>query len=333
MDSYIAVKVIPYDFPKLLDVNEDASGTLSFTTVKQGQHEALIELFIVENGIRRELSTEVISHIPDIEPGHIRIQVRGRVVNRMLEYQVYFQKRLYKRASISLKEYIPSRLPMYAGFAVGGILLLAGAIWGISSLGNSTFSQVANPGSTTKPAAQTNSNETEATVDNYEVDLLPDITIIESENVDEIDTVAEALNDVEESTIETDVSAATVEEPEVEIVLPELSKNMVVRFAPESPVLTQAAKAKLETLVNETMDIKSIEIIGHCALYRDEPFRKALSQSRADNTAAYLKTKLDSTNIDFKTVGRGGSEPLTRDPNSQDVNRRVEINITYTEKQ
>ena len=104
-----------------------------------------------------------------------------------------------------------------------------------------------------------------------------------------------------------------------------------VLFLPDSPELTDLAKERLNRIpLREDGGILTLlQIRGHCALWGTEAGRQKLSVERAEAVAGYLADRgaiiLPETIIE----GLGATEPLTRDPDNQEVNRRVEILLTY----
>jgi len=104
-----------------------------------------------------------------------------------------------------------------------------------------------------------------------------------------------------------------------------------VLFQPNSPVLTDLAKSKLDkitiTLSAGTMTLKMVR--GHCALYGTEEGRQILSKERAQAVTDYLLNRGANLSDETEIIGVGATMPLTRDQNLQELNRRVEIHYYY----
>lgn len=99
-----------------------------------------------------------------------------------------------------------------------------------------------------------------------------------------------------------------------------------VIFKPESAALTAAAKGEMDELIDKFPENVGIEIGGHCAIFGTETGRVRLSRARAAAVADYLSGRIpDSVRVEIR--GYGGSRPITRDLELQDMNRRVEINV------
>ena len=124
-----------------------------------------------------------------------------------------------------------------------------------------------------------------------------------------------------------EVETSPVQTAPVEPPAPQLPMQTIVYFRPERADLSDAAMAELKALAGMLGEDISIEVGGHCANYGTEPGRRALSRLRADVVVAYLSGMIHSSVI-IEVKGYGGSRPLSRDSESQDVNRRVEINVT-----
>jgi outer membrane protein OmpA-like peptidoglycan-associated protein len=69
-----------------------------------------------------------------------------------------------------------------------------------------------------------------------------------------------------------------------------------------------------------------LEISGHCAFYGTEKGRRALSAERAEAVASYLKNRVPPT-VELTKVAYGGDRPVSRNLDTQDLNRRVELTV------
>ena len=120
-----------------------------------------------------------------------------------------------------------------------------------------------------------------------------------------------------------ETEADTIEKPAE---ISQWPMQTIVYFQPESANLSEAAMAEIKALAGMLSEGISIEVGGHCANYGTERGRRALSRLRADVVTAYL-SELIPTSVNIEAKGYGGSRPLSDDPELQDVNRRVEINV------
>ena len=104
-------------------------------------------------------------------------------------------------------------------------------------------------------------------------------------------------------------------------------------FLPDSYHLTEKAREGLKKLIptlNSVNDLKNsgirrIKIYGHCALYGTERGRYKLSYQRALAVYKYLLKEGWRPKVKPEIKGWGGTNPVTRDPKKQNLNRRVEI--------
>ncbi|MDF1567755.1 MAG: OmpA family protein [Spirochaetaceae bacterium] len=103
-------------------------------------------------------------------------------------------------------------------------------------------------------------------------------------------------------------------------------ETVTVYFSPNSADLNFRAKAELEELASLITSDYDIVIEGHCAEYGTERGRLALSAARAQNVADFLTDRIQ-TDSRFQTAGLGSSRLVTRDPDLQELNRRVEISL------
>ena len=113
---------------------------------------------------------------------------------------------------------------------------------------------------------------------------------------------------------------------------PPLDSIPPVYFSPNSARLSEAARQQLITLAGHLNDTDNLDISGHCANYGSEVGQKTLSLARANTVAAFLKSRKPSLSV-AGIVGYGVSRPVTRDPERQELNRRVEIKLVIQESE
>ncbi|HEB10687.1 MAG TPA: hypothetical protein ENI06_05685, partial [Spirochaetales bacterium] len=102
-----------------------------------------------------------------------------------------------------------------------------------------------------------------------------------------------------------------------------------IYFLPDSSSLTPAAEAKLRTLLpmlRENPELE-IEISGYCAPMGSEQGRVKLSLERAWRVHDFLTASGWKPDITAKLNGAGSRNAVTRNPEMQHLNRRVEILI------
>lgn len=126
-----------------------------------------------------------------------------------------------------------------------------------------------------------------------------------------------------DETAETESSP--MEKPPAQLI----DDEAIVYFYPDSTVLTPDAKAVLNEIVdilkkNVSLDV---EIIGHCAFFGTEKGRQEISDERARNVYNYFISRGWLPESEPVIEGKGHREIVTRDPDKQNLNRRVEIRI------
>ncbi len=119
----------------------------------------------------------------------------------------------------------------------------------------------------------------------------------------------------------------TVEEVIPEAVL--IDQKAVVYFQPNGISLSVKAKSVLDQVLEilEKEDNLDVDIIGHCAFFGTEKGRQEISSERADNVYNYFISKGWTPLNKPELEGLGHSQLLTKDPDKQNLNRRVEISI------
>ncbi len=103
------------------------------------------------------------------------------------------------------------------------------------------------------------------------------------------------------------------------------SVGMRINFGFDSAVLPESAHAMIDVVaqvMKESPDIK-VRVEGHTDAIGSADYNATLSERRALSVGAYLvKLGIDSSRLEL--VGKGMSEPLTRNPYDPD-NRRVQF--------
>ena len=101
--------------------------------------------------------------------------------------------------------------------------------------------------------------------------------------------------------------------------------GMRINFAFDSAILPEAAHAMIDVVaqvMKESPDIK-VRVEGHTDAIGSVSYNSALSERRALSVGEYLvKMGIDPSRLEL--IGKGMSDPLTRDPNDPN-NRRVQF--------
>ncbi len=129
-----------------------------------------------------------------------------------------------------------------------------------------------------------------------------------------------------DSVVEPESEPEIIPEPEPSLPPVVLPDPLTIYFEPESAVLALVAKQSLDDLIRDLDNGIEITIAGHSADYGTERGQLALSILRATNVASYLRGRLDSA-VPVEVRGFGVENPVTRDRERQELNRRVAISF------
>lgn len=138
-----------------------------------------------------------------------------------------------------------------------------------------------------------------------------------------------------EATPEPEPEAASEPEPEAAPepaadLAPELPDTALqVYFGPNQTQLTAATRRELDELVEVLREYPQVPvtIVGHTALYGTEEGRLEISQGRAEGVATYLRDQGWRPANEPSVRWVGSRDPITRERDAQQQNRRVEISV------
>jgi outer membrane protein OmpA-like peptidoglycan-associated protein len=124
---------------------------------------------------------------------------------------------------------------------------------------------------------------------------------------------------------------ATTDQARSSDATPPKTVHWTIYFDPDSDVLTEDSRRKLQSVVEELKDHPDgmVTISGHCALYGTESGRITLSKQRAHNVERYLRRQTWDPEDDPEIEWFGAKRYLTDDRDMQHLNRRVEIELSY----
>ncbi len=102
-----------------------------------------------------------------------------------------------------------------------------------------------------------------------------------------------------------------------------------VYFGPNQTQLTAATRRELDELVEVLREYPQVPvtIVGHTALYGTEEGRLEISRGRAEGVATYLRDQGWRPASEPSVRWVGSRDPITRDRDEQQQNRRVEISV------
>ncbi len=290
MAGSIAVLVDNREFVRFCPLREGESGLINLTTMLPDQDRAYIEVYFVNGNLREHIHT---FHASEIRTGDRKPQI---VVSARVRGSATVTLRVDGELVATEAFSIPAAMrrgrpgPWIA--AAGVIVLLALLGWGIWWI---TWGSGPVGSSGAASAAR-----------------------------DEAVAAPEA---------EPQDDPAPPAEP------PPLPDDRTLYFTPESADLIPETRAKLDATATAIAEWATtggdparltVTAIGHTALYDTEASRLELSRERARATAARLEARLEELGIRgvrIETSGRGGRDPVTREIETQWLNRRVEIAV------
>lgn len=282
----ICVVVDNQNLEPLLRHSAGASGSLRLTTVRSGQSRAVIEIKYTNGRRTTTLYTLSAEGLRGEKPP---MEVTGRIDGRRLTLEFILRKKVFHRATVKLPGMVQRPwwvLPPAAMIAAACLLFLL-------PRGDKTAGEGVQ-----EPRVIFKTTDTQSVSPSAAAPAVPPAPL-------------------PAAVTESETAAPVIPEPIFQ----------TIYFLPDDSSLTTGAVRVLEglitTLGNETG--WRFEITGHCALAGTERGRIDLSRMRAEEVYSYL-TDAGITSVAAPEIeGVGGSDPVTRNPDLQHLNRRVEI--------
>jgi outer membrane protein OmpA-like peptidoglycan-associated protein len=353
VQEYLAVEIEHSRYVKFLRVDEKDHRGLNLTTLVDDQRKAEVHIYLVDDKKRQSIHSFTVTDLPHQRAGEPRLYLSGRSDGRgAVQLALKVNGKPWSSTELSLKKYLSRRRgPLF--FAGLGLLLLLILLWILlRSCPAAPKGQTSGAADTTgKTAAETTAIEDQDTEEQYSEDVeeqpAAETTAEDSGATDPAagERDGEVADDVEADAGETtgeeaaDTAAGkrvedkeeTATESQPAAPPPEAE---TVYFGPNSSLLTRSARDRLSSLAEELVGYRQlrISIRGHCALYGTEQGRIELSNERANTVEQYLLERAEGLGQDpsgwtVESTGLGGKEPVTRDEDRQNLNRRVEIRI------
>lgn len=319
MGDTIGIEIEHTKYALLLDTADKAEGFLDLTTLADNQKRVLVRIFLFTEREKQMIGEIEIDNIPPAPAGTPRLHCTGRIEEgRFLVMEIYKNGRKAASSRTDLKEFRKKGgkklwlIPVILAGATGAVLAILLAA-GLLSGGNARELPV-QPVETVKPAVSTETapaSREEKTGDARQIGTA-------EAGITETDTEQEPVEE----------QPRPVEQPE-----PPLIETETVYFAPESWALLPQYQTFLTALFNRIQNgggnITAIE--GHCALYDTEESRATLSRDRAQAVAEFLFLQGLSRENPPIVRGYGGTRPVTTEKNRQELNRRVEIIVEFSD--
>lgn len=346
MSITFGIEVEHTHYVLLLDPEKNSSGSIDLTTLADNQKKAIINIYLFENRRKILIETIEIAPLPPKPAGKHRIRCTGKLEsNRFLRLQVAMEHKNLYSGKIDVKPY---RKHTHWWWILLLIIILAGGITaavlftGEKRSGKAAEGLLEEQRQSVKSETHEDTQVPEKTADT--VRAINDRNIgsgektTAGEKADDGKTADDKAAAAEEPALDPgsdEGNAADETEKEEAPQAPVITEEEVsVYFLPESSVLLDETKNRLREIAGEVRPENAgiTQIEGHCALYGTEESREWLSRERAENVYSYL----NSIGVEFpaspRIRGVGGKDPVTRDRDRQELNRRVEITIKTTKR-
>ncbi len=292
--------------------------------IRDGQRTAVVRLFLMRERHDGVLEPRRMLH-------EFRLTGLDRLDDRLplLTLRVRYDGRRHVRASVQIAgdgvRSADLRVPR--GWRTGwlipiGLLLLAAAIVGVwRALPGPTAPAAAGDMGTADSTRAAGGAGAEAGTDSAESPVaVPPPTEDAAPSAETEPVVAEPA---ETPAVDTLGTAARDPAPAAE------SIDEAVYFRPNRVYITSDARIQLDNLLERLRrdpDAR-VTIVGHTALFGTEEGRTEISRGRAERVAEYLRREGLGPEADVQVEWMGSRAPVTRDPDEQYRNRRVEITV------
>ncbi|MFP4484160.1 MAG: OmpA family protein [Spirochaetota bacterium] len=311
---HLDVNVDHGHYVELVPLVRGASRSLGVTTIAQGQRRARIELAVTgPAGSRREhVAVVELTNLPTNLGRKPHIALHARVARGgVAELRCEVEGELVRTERVPVRKWLPTPpaawlVPM--GVAVVAALVLLGlrlTVWSPRPGDVATIE--------TGTVATTGDRDGDARADR------------------DGDSRAERNGDATALSKDPGEGASEGSAETGETATP---RNWTVYFLPDDATLIPETRRALDeiadrlgALAGEGEGVGTLRIVGHCALAGNEAGRIELSRARAGNVWRHLRQAGVDQPEELVVRGDGGEDPVTRDADSQHLNRRVEIHV------
>lgn len=314
--AHLAVQIEHRDLVRVLEIAPESQGTLDLTTMRRDQRKAVIEVFLVDGPDRRVVASFVAPSLPNLEKRKPLIQLKGAVHEGRARLQLFVEGQLVDTKGVDVRRFLPRRsfIPVLLGAVV--LLLLVGGAYLLFLRDEAPEAPVPNAPQATAPEPRTTTQAPSPGSAPEATGRVPD---------------SAAPAGPSPSTVPSTTPATAPADPAPEGTIAPRSipreAGFTVYFTPNSAVLTPAAQEELRRVQTalERNPVDQLRIVGHTALAGTEAGRIELSWDRARAVQAFLSEGGVEDVDQAQVIGRGGEDPVVRDLERQQRNRRVEI--------
>ncbi len=351
--AHLAVQIEHRDLVRVLEIERESKGDLDLTTMRRDQRKAVVEVFVVDGPERRMVASFVVPSLPNLENRRPLIQLKGAVIDGNARLQLFVERRLVETKNVDVRRFLPrkSLLPVLVGVLVA--LLLFGGVYFLFFREKAIEAPASTAPATTTPASRPPSTPPATTIPAPSTDPAapasraadppangepapapgsdpaPGSTPAPGSDTAPATNGRAAGSSTPPATSRTPEVAPAAPAPEVSSPQGNLAQEAryTVYFSPNSAVLTPAAQEELRRVQRalEREPVDRLRIVGHTALAGTEAGRIELSWDRARAVQAFLSEGGLAVVDQAQILGRGGEDPVVRDLERQQRNRRVEI--------
>lgn len=344
--DFTCLEIRNIKYIKLLPLDSAAVSELDLTTIHRDQELAYLKIFYVDEKKNKKILKNI--EINNIRPGKsgipelaLKVDYDGSryykiilKLNGYIYHNSIIDIRNFRKKSFPLRVVtIPLILLAITALVFGAIRLLSPKeIDSGMRVGEKESVKDVVPEVEVEPVSEAVEPQRQDTVLPTEKEEEPEETPEPPLKTEEEVVVQPEPEEVQESVEEEASTVAETESVNEEEVKPPaqlIDDQAVVYFFPNSTVLTEDTVNVLNEILeilrnNENLDV---EIIGHCAFFGTEKGRQEISEERAINVYDYFTGKGWIPESKPLLQGKGHSDLVTRDPDLQNLNRRVEIFI------
>ena len=341
--DFTCVEIKNVKYIKLIPLDRKCERALDLTTLHKDQELAYLNIFHVGKDMKKTLLKSI--QINNIRPGNSGIPE--------LKLSVSYDGTQYYKIVLKLNGYIYHNSVIdikqvgKPSFNILNLALIALVILVIAFLGYFSFRSLLNNREsnplnqssenleqeqgreidpTTRVLSESSSNSINVTELNYSDSSSTDSSSTDSSSIDSSSIDSSSTDSSSTDSSSTDSSSIepqTIETSEL------IDNKAIVYFYPNSSVLTEDAKSilrKILDILNNNSNL-DVEILGHCAFFGTEKGRQEISTERAESVYSFFIKNGWTPESQALLIGLGHQNIVTRDPEKQNLNRRVEIRI------
>lgn len=317
--AFIAIEIENSTLAPFLDLEKGkASKKVHLTTMVDNQRRAFVKVFLVMPGKKVLLKEFDLTHLPPKPAGPPRFVLQCVYDGGyFLTVELQVDGKPFGSERISLKAYLRRRrfLPLLLA-AAAAAALLAALLLLPRGCGRAAGTAEEQPVSRTAVSASRPVEKPET----------PTATPAPAPKPEPATPPPPPASEPEPAA-PVPVNSETASEAAADPAVEKVSRELVIYFLPNDTSLTGEAERQLAGFADAISGWRSVSLTieGHCALSGTGEGREELSRERAEKSAAFLVRTGAAAASSIRTAWYAGERPVTRDPDRQELNRRVEI--------